>query len=39
MAVAERIDADAAQQVEIALALLVDEVNAFAADKEMGLRS
>ena len=34
MAVAERVDADAAEQVEITLALFVDEVNALAADEE-----
>jgi len=39
MCVAERIDADAAEQVEIAVTLLVDEVNTFATDKEDGLRS
>ena len=34
MLVAERVDADAAEQVEVAVAVFVDEVNAFAADKE-----
>ena len=34
MAVAKRVDADAAQQVEIAVAVFVDEVNALAAHKE-----
>src|SRR6202522_3930374 len=34
MAVAQRIDADAAEQVEIMLAILVNDVYAFAAHKE-----
>ncbi len=34
MCVAQRVDADAAQQVEIARALFVDEVDALAAHKE-----
>ena len=34
MVVAERVHADAAQQIEIAFALFVDDVHAFAADEE-----
>ena len=34
MPIAQRIHADAAQQVEIAIALLVDQVHALAADKQ-----
>ena len=35
--VAERVDADAAEQVEISSSVLVDDVNALAADKEDGV--
>ena len=34
MAVAERVDADAAEQIEILRTVLVNDVNAFAAHKE-----
>ena len=34
MRVPERIDTDAAEQIEISVALLIDEMNAFAAHKE-----
>ena len=34
MRVAERVDADAAEQVEIAVAVFVDEIHAFAAREE-----
>ncbi len=37
MAVAERIDADAAEQIKVLRTVLVDNVNAFAADKENGI--
>ena len=37
MPVAQRVDADAAQQVEIAVSLVVDQVHAFAADKQDGI--
>ncbi len=37
--IAERVYADAAQQVEIAHAALIDEVNALAFTKRIGLRS
>ena len=37
MAVAERVNADAAQQVEIALALLVDEVHTLSASEKNGI--
>ena len=34
MVIAERVDADAAEQIEIAIAVLVDDVHTFAADKK-----
>src|SRR6185503_5017275 len=34
MPVAERVDADAAQQVEVAIAVFIDQVRAFAAGEE-----
>src|SRR5580698_99042 len=37
MAVAEGVDADAAEQVEVLRTVLVDYVNALAADKEDGV--
>ena len=36
MVIAERIDADAAEQIEIAIAVLIDDVNAFTAYEENG---
>jgi hypothetical protein len=36
MVVAECVDADAAEQIEIAIALLIDDVYAFAAYEEDG---
>ncbi len=37
VAVPQRIDPNAAQQVEIAVALFIDEMNTFASDEEKGI--
>jgi hypothetical protein len=37
MTVSQRVDADAAQQVEIAVAFLIDEVHTLASHEEKGI--
>ena len=34
VAIAQRVDADAAEQIEIAVAVLIDQMNVFAGDKQ-----